>query len=114
MPKETGGPQASLFECADGIWIHLMKSPDTAPLMQKALAEMGDEAVAAANEAVGDSAFGYPNRGANTAAFLTRPSQEWLADLWAHDIPAQPAEPFGAIFLDEQARANGYVVDLDD
>ncbi len=115
MPKETGGSQATLFECADGIWIHLMKSPDGAPLMQKVLAEMGAEAVAAANQAAGEgSAFGYPNRGANIKAMLTRPSPEWLADFWANDIPVQPAEPFGAIFQDEQARANGYIVDVDD
>jgi crotonobetainyl-CoA:carnitine CoA-transferase CaiB-like acyl-CoA transferase len=114
MPKETGGSQATLFECADGIWIHLMKSPDSAPLMQKALAEMGADAVAAANQTAGDSPFGYPNRGANIKAFLTRPSADWLVDFWANDIPAQPAQPFGVIFGDEQARANDYVVDLDD
>jgi crotonobetainyl-CoA:carnitine CoA-transferase CaiB-like acyl-CoA transferase len=114
MPKETGGSQATLFECADGVWIHLMKSPDSAPLMQKALAEMGDNGVAAANDTAGSAPFGYPNRGANAAAFLGRPSQDWLTDLWANDIPVQPALPFGAIYHDEQARANGYVVDLDD
>jgi crotonobetainyl-CoA:carnitine CoA-transferase CaiB-like acyl-CoA transferase len=114
MPKETRGSQATLFACADGVWIHLMKSPDGAPLMQKALAEMGEEAVARANGAAGPSSYGYPNLGANAVAFLTRPSEEWLADLWSHDIPAQPASPFGEVLGDEQARANGYVVDIDD
>ena len=114
MPKEGGGSQATLFECADGVWIHLMKDPDGAPLMQKLLAEMGPERVAAANEAAGPVMFGYPNRGANASAFLMRPSDEWLADLWAHDISVQPAVPFGAIFGDEQARVNRYIIELDD
>jgi crotonobetainyl-CoA:carnitine CoA-transferase CaiB-like acyl-CoA transferase len=114
MPKETGGSQATLFECADGVWIHLMKCPDPAPLMQKVFAEMGEEGVAAANAAAGVPSFGYPNSGANAVAFRTRPSAEWLADLWANDIPVQPARPFGEVLHDEQARANSYVVELDD
>jgi crotonobetainyl-CoA:carnitine CoA-transferase CaiB-like acyl-CoA transferase len=115
MPKEGRGSQASLFECSDGVWIHLMRPPDTAPLMQEALAAMGDAAVAEANaEGASASGIGYPNQGANAVAFRTRPSAEWLEDLWAHDIPAQPATPFGAVFDDEQARANRYVVEVDD
>ena len=114
MPKETGGSQATLFECADGVWLHLMKCPDESPLMQKMFAEMGAEGVAQANAASAAPAFGYPNSGANAAAFRSLPSAEWLADLWANDIAVQPARPFGEVFSDEQARANGYVVDLDD
>ena len=114
MPKESGGSQASLFECGDGVWIHLMKAPDDSPLMQQALAEMGPEPVAAANAEDGGSPFGFANRGANTVAFRTRPSTAWLEDFWAHDIPVQPAAPFGAVLADEQARVNGYVLDLDD
>jgi len=115
MPKETRGSQATLFECADGIWIHLMKSPDAVPAMQEALTELGEEVVSQANSANSElMSMGFPNLGANAAAFRTRPSAEWLRELWAHDIPAQPAMPYGAIFGDEQARANGYVVELDD
>ena len=74
-----------------------MRPPDSAPLMQAALAAMGDEEVARANAAAATDglSLGYPNRGANAAAFATRPSAEWLEDLWAHDIPAQPAMAFG-------------------
>lgn len=118
MPKEGRGSQVTLMECADGMWVHLMKSPDTSPLMRAALDRMGPEGVAAANEAAREAAgavgMGYPNLGANVEAMLTRPSTEWLADFWANDIPAQPALPFGAIFDDEQALANGYVDHLDD
>jgi crotonobetainyl-CoA:carnitine CoA-transferase CaiB-like acyl-CoA transferase len=114
MSKESRGSQSSLFECADGVWIHLMKAPDGAPLMQKLLQEMGKEAVAEANRAAGDDAFGYPNRGANAVALRMRPSAEWLEEFWANDIPVQPALSFGALFDDEQVRANDYLVDMDD
>jgi len=113
LPKEL---LPSLFECSDGVWIHLMRCADTdSPLMGRALAEMGSEAVARANGACTGLAMpGYPNFGANQEAFLTRPSQEWLEDFWSHDIPAQPAAPFGAILADRQARLNGYVTRVDD
>jgi crotonobetainyl-CoA:carnitine CoA-transferase CaiB-like acyl-CoA transferase len=114
MSKESRGSQATLFECADGVWIHLMKTPDGAPLMQKLLEEMGEEAVAEANRAAGEDAFGYPNRGANAVALRMRPSAEWLEEFWANDIPVQPALSFGALFEDEQARANDYLVEIDD
>ncbi len=114
MPKESRGSQATIFECADGVWIHIMKNPDGVPLMQKLLADMGPARVAELNAGADDSAFGYPNRGANQAAFRMRPSEEWLRELWAHDVAVQPALPFGAIFDDEQARRNGYVIELDD
>jgi len=114
MPKESRGSQATIFECADGVWIHIMKNPDGVPLMQKLLAELGPGRVAELNAGADDSAFGYPNRGANQAAFRMRRSEEWLRELWAHDVAVQPALPFGAIFDDEQARSNGYVVDHDD
>ncbi|HSS10363.1 MAG TPA: CoA transferase [Acidimicrobiales bacterium] len=114
MPKESRGSQATVFECADGVWIHIMKNPDGVPLMQKLWADMGPERVAELNESAGDSAFGYPNRGANAAAFRLRPSDEWLHELWAHDVAVQPALPFGAIYDDEQALANRYVLELDD
>lgn len=113
LPKEL---RPSMFECADGVWIHLMRCADQdSPLMAKALADMGPDEVAAANNAfAGVSTPGYPNCGADQVAFRTRPSREWLEDFWAHDIPAQPAAPYGAILADAQARANGYVVEVDD
>jgi crotonobetainyl-CoA:carnitine CoA-transferase CaiB-like acyl-CoA transferase len=43
-----------------------------------------------------------------------RPSGEWLDELWAHDIPAQPALPFGGLFSDDQARVNDFLIEMDD
>ncbi len=113
LPKDL---QPSLFECGDGVWIHLMRNADVdSPLMAQALADLGPEGVAKANAAfTATSTPGYPNHGANQVAFRTRPSQEWLDDFWSHDIPAQPAAPYGAILADPQVRANDYVVEVDD
>jgi crotonobetainyl-CoA:carnitine CoA-transferase CaiB-like acyl-CoA transferase len=113
LPKDL---QPSLFECADGVWVHLMRCADTdSPLMVEALADLGDDGVAEANAAfTGLNTPGYPNFGANQVAFRTHPSQQWLDDFWAHDIPAQAAAPYGAILADEQARRNGYVTEVVD
>ena len=113
LPKDL---QPSLFECADGVWIHLMRCADTdSPLMVEALGALGEEGMAEANAVpTGLSMPGYPNFGANQVAFRTLPSQQWLDDFWAHDIPAQGAAPYGAILADEQARRNGYVTEVVD
>lgn len=113
MPKDN--MNASLFECSDGKWIHIMPpAPDDTPLMQEVWAEMGPQAVAEANAAVPVEWNAYPNIGANKAAFLRRPAQAWLDNAWANDKPAQPAAAVGAILRDEQARLNRYVIDLED
>jgi crotonobetainyl-CoA:carnitine CoA-transferase CaiB-like acyl-CoA transferase len=113
LPKEIC---PSLFACGDGVWIHLMRCADTdSPLMAEALAALGEGGRARANAAfTGFAMPGYPNFGANQEAFLTRPSHEWLDDFWSHDLPAQPAAPFGSILADDQARLNGYVTEVHD
>jgi len=114
MPRDDMRP--SLFECGDGRWIHIMPPPpDHTPLTQEVFAEMGPDGVAAANAQMADRAMnGYTNWGANVAAFKRRTADQWLQNLWDSDIPAQEAAPFGAILSNEQARANSYIVDLDD
>ncbi|ALJ16430.1 hypothetical protein ATM17_30885 (plasmid) [Sphingopyxis macrogoltabida] len=110
MNKEMRSPQ---FECGDGVWIHVKAPPDDAPLMRAALAGLGPNRIAELNR-------GWPsnhtciNWGANAHIFKTRPSAEWLADLWGADVPVQADVPMGAIYRDEQALANGYVVDVED
>jgi crotonobetainyl-CoA:carnitine CoA-transferase CaiB-like acyl-CoA transferase len=104
----------SMFECADGVWIHIMSNPDVSPLMQQCFAEMGPAAVAAANEAHPVGNPNFPNFGANEVAFKRHDSARWLEDLWASDVAVQPAVPMGVIFDDEQCQANGYVVTVED
>lgn len=110
LPKD-GTP--TLFECSDGVWIHLMAPPDNVPLMQKCFAEFGAEKVALLNEEFAGR-MPYPNAGANRAAMLQYPSKDWLNEFWTNDVPAQAAMAMGEIFFDEQARVNGYVVNVND
>ena len=110
MPKNRA---VTLFECSDGIWIHIMQAPDATPLMLAAFEAMGPSAVAAANAATPAHPL-CPNQGANAVAFRQRPSAEWLSHLWEHDIPAQAVARFGSAYFDDQARANGYVLEVGD
>ncbi|MGI4876005.1 MAG: CoA transferase [Janthinobacterium lividum] len=110
MGKGMRSPQ---FRCADGVWLHVKTTPDHAPLMRAALDALGPDGVKRLNGDIpGDHIC--PNFGANAAIFLQRPSDEWLADLWAADVAVQPDVPMGAIYSDEQAQANGFVVDVVD
>lgn len=102
----------AIFECADGVWLHIMKNADDTPLMKQLLGEMGEAGVAAAN-AEWPPHFRYTNWGANVRAFRSRSSAEWLEDLFAADIPVQPALSLGHLYADAQAAANGYVATVD-
>jgi crotonobetainyl-CoA:carnitine CoA-transferase CaiB-like acyl-CoA transferase len=110
LDKNTPIP---LHQCADGRWIHVHYSPDAAPWMAHALAEMGGQAVASAN-ALWPPSHVAPNFGANRQIIATRPAQDWVEHFWAHDVAAQIAAPFGEIYSDAQARLNGYAVQVDD
>jgi crotonobetainyl-CoA:carnitine CoA-transferase CaiB-like acyl-CoA transferase len=110
LSKSTPIP---LHRCADGEWVHVHYSPDKAPWMAQALAAMGPEAVAAENAKYPPSHVA-PNFGANKAIMATRPARDWVGHFWQHDVAAQVAAPFGAIYASEQARTNGYVVAVED
>ncbi|MGH8416883.1 MAG: CoA transferase [Pseudomonas sp.] len=102
-----------LHRCSDGRWLHVHYSPDKAPLMAHALEALGPAEVARLNAAWPESHVA-PNFGANRHIFATRPAQEWVEHLWQWDVAAQIAAPFGAVYFDEQARINGYVVKVND
>jgi crotonobetainyl-CoA:carnitine CoA-transferase CaiB-like acyl-CoA transferase len=102
-----------LHQCADGRWIHVHYSPDQAPWMSEAITRLGETEVARLNGLFPPSHVA-PNFGANKSVFASRTAQAWVEHLWAHDVAAQIAGPFGAIYFDEQARINGYVVEVDD
>lgn len=102
-----------LHQCSDGRWIHVHYSPDKAPWMAEALAAMGPRAVAEENAKYPPSHVA-PNFGANKAIIATRPARDWVEHFWQHDVAAQLVAPFGDIYRDEQARINGYVVEVDD
>jgi crotonobetainyl-CoA:carnitine CoA-transferase CaiB-like acyl-CoA transferase len=115
MPKDN--MRASLFECGDGRWIHIMPPPpDDTPLMREVFAEMGPERIAAANAKHAGKAMApnWVNWGAIIEAFKRRPAEAWLRNMWTNDVPAQEAVDVGAILSDAQAGANRYVVQVDD
>lgn len=107
MPKDAAG--GTLAECADGVWLHLMSNPDVAPLMTQALKERLGGAF---EEPVKSKT--YPNWELNVEIFKTRPSAEWLEDLWGSDVAVQPAVAMGEIYFDQQAQANDYVITVED
>lgn len=102
-----------LHQCADGRWIHVHYSPDRSPWMAAALEALGADEVARLN-ALWPPSHVAPNFGANRAIIASRPAQDWVEHFWAHDVSAQIAAPFGAIYFDEQARLNGYVREVQD
>jgi crotonobetainyl-CoA:carnitine CoA-transferase CaiB-like acyl-CoA transferase len=106
MPKAQTG--ATLFETGDGVWLHLMGNPTNSPMFREAMQQVRPGAPPEA----GDAAFA--ERDAVSEALLLHPSAEWLESFWANDVPVQPALPPGEIFTDEQARANDYVIEVDD
>lgn len=81
--------------------------------MADALAELGEAEVARLN-AQWPPSHVAPNFGANRAIIATRSAQEWVEHFWQHDVSAQIAAQFGDIYFDEQARLNGYVVEIND
>jgi crotonobetainyl-CoA:carnitine CoA-transferase CaiB-like acyl-CoA transferase len=102
-----------LHQCADGRWLHVHYSPDKSPWMAAALSEFGQTEVTRLN-ALWPPSHVAPNFGANKAVIATRSAQDWVEHFWQHDVAAQIAAPFGEIYFDEQARLNGYVVEVDD
>ena len=86
-----------IYECSDGLWMHIMPDPMRSPRVRELVA----------------SHDGTPQE-ALVAGFLTDTRANWLEHLWASDVPVQACMEFGEILDDEQARINGYVVDLDD
>ena len=106
MPKAQTG--ATLFETGDGVWIHLMGDPTKSPLFTDAIAVVRPDGPRQDPGTLFQQTDGWPE------ALLLHPSSEWLESFWANDVPVQPAlAPLGAIFGDEQARTNGYVIEVD-
>lgn len=105
MPKGQTG--ATLFETGDGVWIHLMGDPTRSPMFADALRVVRPDGPSVDPSTMFQQADGWAE------ALLLHPSGEWLESFWANDVPVQPAAPLGAIFADEQARANGYVIEVD-
>ena len=93
-----------LFQCQGGDWLQIMYPTRqfdfaTLPTMWDVMAEADVDLESEAGQ---------------QAAFKLRPLENWLADLRAADIAAEPAFPMGEVLRHDDAIANGYVVEVDD
>ena len=112
LPKAM---EVSIFQCSDGEWLHVMMGCDKSPWVRDEFARRGEAWVKEADEAAGDAfRIPFPHFGAVRELMKTKPRDVWVEHLQAHDVPVQPVLRFGEIYGDEQARANGYVVEVDD
>ncbi|MGI8663446.1 MAG: CoA transferase [Acidimicrobiales bacterium] len=109
LPK---GMAPSLYECGDGVWIHVMGIVHELPPLLDAIGAL-DPSVVEAARAAPTSSY-YPDHNVLVLAFRTRSSREWCEELWRLDVPVLPAQRLGEILHDEQAKVNGYVVEVDD
>jgi crotonobetainyl-CoA:carnitine CoA-transferase CaiB-like acyl-CoA transferase len=109
-PKNT---EASLFECADGVWLHLMTNADHVPMVADAVAALPlkDRAPRSGITAVRRI---FPLYDAYKKIFLTRPSSQWLEALWAADIAVQAVQDLGSLYYDDQAIANDLILAIED
>ncbi|APZ98239.1 hypothetical protein BWQ93_06925 [Sphingopyxis sp. QXT-31] len=93
-----------LFQCAGGDWLQIMDPTRqfdyaTMPTMWDVMAETEVDLETETGQA---------------AAFKLRPLENWLADLRAADIAAEPAFPMGEVLRHDDAVANRYVIEVDD
>lgn len=93
-----------LFQCQGGDWLQIMDPTRqfdyaTMPTMWDVMAEAEIDLETEAGQA---------------DAFKLRPLENWLADLRAADIAAEPAFPMGEMLRHDDVEANGYVVEVDD
>jgi crotonobetainyl-CoA:carnitine CoA-transferase CaiB-like acyl-CoA transferase len=112
LPKDI---IATIFECADGVWLHIMTGVDQTPMVKAEFDKRGAAWVEKADADVGPGYWvPFPHYGAVRDVLKTRPHHEWLDHFRQHDVPVQPVLEMGQILFDEQARINKYVVDVDD
>lgn len=112
LPKDI---IATIFECSDGVWLHIMTGVDQTPMVKAEFEKRGDAWVEKADADVGPGYWvPFPHYGAVRDVLKTRPHHEWLEHFRQHDVPVEPVLEMGQILFDEQARINKYVVDVDD
>jgi crotonobetainyl-CoA:carnitine CoA-transferase CaiB-like acyl-CoA transferase len=107
LPKLDEPPHITIFRCADGRWLQVMGGFTKAEPLRTVLAEVGAE------DLFGGWAT-WDNRDRWAEVFARRTVDEWTALLWPVDAVCMPVLEMGEVFALEQARANGYAVEVDD
>ncbi|WP_296680508.1 CoA transferase [Novosphingobium sp.] len=102
-PNTARAISMQLYQCQGGDWLQIMDPSQQfdlglLPTMWDVIAEGVDIETPAGK----------------IEAFKRRPLEQWLGDLRAADIAVEPAYPMGAVLSHDDARANGYVVEIDD
>ena len=111
MPKNN---VPTIYQCGDGLWVHVMGPVYLSPSVAAGLAAMNEEDKARANAAYTPQGLLYaPNKGAIDAVMRTRPRSAWLEEFATNDVAHQPCLPMGALYDDGQVLANGYAVPVD-
>ena len=115
--NNAGAPGAGVprYRCADDQWMYVMGPAEILPAMQSILRNMG-VALPADTDKRRPTDAGWPGVGEELRikAYAQRTREEWLADMWTHDIPAAPCLRIGELFFEEQAILNEYVLEVED
>ncbi len=109
---------SGLWECADGLWVHVIGVVEQVPFMGKVLADLRDDEIAAARRDLdARGLISAPNQldpAAVKAAFLRHDRETWCAELRAADVAIHEVLQPGELLAMEQVRTNGYAVEVDD
>ena len=115
---QGGGPFYSVFECADGEWLQI--GCIHSGFVDLASAVIGVADVIASTPEFGDGRW-PATEDARRRLFdivadriRTRPSSEWIEELWAADVPCDLVRSAQEAMSDEQIIHDGLVQQLDD
>ena len=115
---QGGGPFYSVFECADGEWLQI--GCIHSGFVDLASAVIGVADVIASNPEFGDGRWPATEDARGRLFDIvadrirTRPSDEWIEELWAADVPCDLVRSAQEAMSDEQIVHDGLVRQLDD
>ena len=107
LPKLNTPPHLSIFRCEDGRWLQVLGGFTKSAPMVAFLDEIGCAHLA------GERCL-PENQHEWAEVFARRTLDEWTRDLWATDVPCMPVLDLGEVLATDQARLNGYAVEVDD
>ena len=115
---QGGGPFYSVFECADGEWLQI--GCIHSGFVDLASAVIGVADVIASNPEFGDGRWPATEEARRRLFDIvadrvrTRPSDEWIEELWVADVPCDLTRSAQEAMSDQQIIHDGLVHQLDD